>query len=102
MLQKQGLKLKLDTKVVNASKKDNKVYVNVEPAKGGNNETVRKKLIRVAKGGGSRGVSKAQGVCIKGVSSNISYFFFFFVLIGRANVLTSFTVKFHIPSSSLK
>ncbi len=43
ILQKQGLKFKLSTKVVDASKKDSKVYVNVESAKGGNNETVRKK-----------------------------------------------------------
>ncbi|CAG8442556.1 10647_t:CDS:2 [Acaulospora colombiana] len=40
ILQKQGLKFKLDTKVIDASKKDGRVLVNVEPSKGGNRETV--------------------------------------------------------------
>ena len=40
ILQKQGLKFKLSTKVTGASKKDGKVYVNVEPSGGGSQESV--------------------------------------------------------------
>ena len=41
LLAKQGLKFKLNTKVLSADKKDGKVYLQAEPAKGGNAETVR-------------------------------------------------------------
>lgn len=41
ILQKQGLKFKLSTKVIDASKKDGKVYVNVEASNGGSQESVR-------------------------------------------------------------
>jgi len=40
ILTKQGLKFKLDTKVTAAKKTDGGIHVNVEGAKGGNNETV--------------------------------------------------------------
>lgn len=40
MLQKQGLKFKLNTKVLSAEKKDGQVILQAEPAKGGNAETV--------------------------------------------------------------
>lgn len=40
ILQKQGLNFKLNTKVIDASKKEDNVYVNVESAKGGDKETV--------------------------------------------------------------
>jgi dihydrolipoamide dehydrogenase len=40
ILTKQGLKFKLDTKVTGAGKSDEGIRVNVEGAKGGNNETV--------------------------------------------------------------
>jgi pyruvate/2-oxoglutarate dehydrogenase complex dihydrolipoamide dehydrogenase (E3) component len=40
ILTKQGLKFKLDTKVTAAEKTDGSIRVNVEGAKGGNNETV--------------------------------------------------------------
>lgn len=40
MLTKQGLKFKLNTKVVSAEKRDGKVYLKAEPAKGGKEETV--------------------------------------------------------------
>src|SRR6266702_4118161 len=39
-LSKQGLKFKLNTKVISAEKKDGKVYLEAEPAKGGRPETV--------------------------------------------------------------
>lgn len=39
-LTKQGLKFKLNTKVISAEKKDGKVYLEAEPAKGGKTETV--------------------------------------------------------------
>ena len=41
LLTKQGLKFKLNTKVLSAEKKDGKVYLQAEPAKGGKAETVR-------------------------------------------------------------
>ena len=41
LLTKQGLKFKLNTKVLSADKKDGKVYLQAEPAKGGEAETVR-------------------------------------------------------------
>ena len=41
LLTKQGLKFKLNTKVLSADKKDGKVYLQAEPAKGGAAETVR-------------------------------------------------------------
>ncbi|CAG8600237.1 2211_t:CDS:2 [Funneliformis caledonium] len=50
ILQKQGLKFKLNTKVIDATKKDNKVYVNVEPAKGGNKETLEADVVLVSIG----------------------------------------------------
>ena len=40
-LAKQGLKFKLNTKVLSAEKKDGKVFLEAEPAKGGKPETVR-------------------------------------------------------------
>lgn len=40
ILTKQGLKFKLDTKVTGAEKSDGNIRVNVEGAKGGNNEAV--------------------------------------------------------------
>jgi dihydrolipoamide dehydrogenase len=40
ILTKQGLKFKLDTKVTGAEKSNGNIRVNVEGAKGGNNETV--------------------------------------------------------------
>jgi pyruvate/2-oxoglutarate dehydrogenase complex dihydrolipoamide dehydrogenase (E3) component len=40
ILTKQGLKFKLDTKVIGAEKSDGGIRVNVEEAKGGNSETV--------------------------------------------------------------
>jgi dihydrolipoamide dehydrogenase len=39
-LTKQGLKFQLNTKVISAEKKDGKVYLEAEPAKGGKTETV--------------------------------------------------------------
>jgi len=39
-LTKQGLKFKLNTKVISAEKKDGKVHLEAEPAKGGKPETV--------------------------------------------------------------
>ena len=41
ILTKQGLKFKLDTKVIGAEKSGETIRVNVEGAKGGNSETVR-------------------------------------------------------------
>ena len=41
LLKKQGLNFKLNTKVLSAEKKDGKVYLQAEPAKGGSAETVR-------------------------------------------------------------
>lgn len=41
LLTKQGLKFKLNTKVLSADKKDGKVYLQAEPAQGGKAETVR-------------------------------------------------------------
>ncbi|KIL54417.1 hypothetical protein M378DRAFT_804495 [Amanita muscaria Koide BX008] len=40
LLSKQGLKFKLNTKVLSAEKKDGKVYLRAEAAKGGKEETV--------------------------------------------------------------
>jgi dihydrolipoamide dehydrogenase len=40
ILTRQGLKFKLDTKVTGAEKSGETIRVNVEGAKGGNNETV--------------------------------------------------------------
>ena len=39
-LTKQGIKFKLNTKVVSAEKKDGKVFLEAEPAKGGKSESV--------------------------------------------------------------
>ncbi|CAG8437782.1 15276_t:CDS:10 [Acaulospora morrowiae] len=50
ILQKQGLKFKLDTKVIDASKKDGKVSVNVEPSKGGNKEILEADVVLVSIG----------------------------------------------------
>lgn len=38
---KQGIKFKLNTKVLSAEKKDGKVFLQAEAAKGGKEETVR-------------------------------------------------------------
>ena len=40
LLAKQGLKFKLNTKVLSAEKKGGKIYLQAEPAKGGAEETV--------------------------------------------------------------
>jgi len=40
LLAKQGLKFKLNTKVLSAEKREGKVYLQAEPAKGGAEETV--------------------------------------------------------------
>ncbi|CAG8811911.1 7451_t:CDS:2, partial [Racocetra persica] len=50
MLQKQGIKFKMGTKVIDASKKDGKVFVNVEPAKGGSKETLEANVVLVSIG----------------------------------------------------
>ncbi|GBC00243.1 hypothetical protein RclHR1_00380011 [Rhizophagus clarus] len=50
ILQKQGLKFKLNTKVVDASKEGDKVYVNVESAKGGDKETLEADVVLVSIG----------------------------------------------------
>lgn len=44
-LTKQGLKFKLNTKVISAEKKDGKVYLEAEAAKGGKSETVSSSFI---------------------------------------------------------
>jgi dihydrolipoamide dehydrogenase len=49
-LQKQGLKFKLNTKVLSAEKKDGKVFLEAEPAKGGNAETLEADVVLVAVG----------------------------------------------------
>ncbi len=46
ILAKQGLKFKLNTKVMGAEKKDGKVHLAVEAAKGGKPETVGPRLLR--------------------------------------------------------
>lgn len=43
LLAKQGLKFKLNTKVLSAEKKDGKVYLTAEGAKDGKQESVRRK-----------------------------------------------------------
>jgi len=45
-LTKQGIKFKLNTKVVSAEKKDGKVFLAAEPAKGGKSETVSCLLLK--------------------------------------------------------
>ncbi|KAF8692571.1 hypothetical protein AX14_002467 [Amanita brunnescens Koide BX004] len=50
LLAKQGLKFKLNTKVVSAEKRDGKVYLKAEPAKGGNEETLEADVVLVAVG----------------------------------------------------
>ncbi|KAJ1963035.1 dihydrolipoamide dehydrogenase precursor [Dimargaris xerosporica] len=50
ILQKQGLKFKLSTKVVNSEKKDGKVTLNVESAKGGKAESLEADVVMVAVG----------------------------------------------------
>ncbi|RIB20386.1 dihydrolipoyl dehydrogenase [Gigaspora rosea] len=50
LLQKQGIKFKMSTKVIDASKKDGKVFVNVEPAKGGAKETLEANVVLVSIG----------------------------------------------------
>ena len=45
-LQKQGLKFQLNTKVLSAEKKDGKVYIKTEAAKGGKEATVRVSLCK--------------------------------------------------------
>ena len=46
-LTKQGLKFKLNTKVLSAEKKDGKVFLKTESAKGGKEEMVRDALLNV-------------------------------------------------------
>ncbi|KAF8154415.1 dihydrolipoamide dehydrogenase [Crassisporium funariophilum] len=50
LLTKQGLKFKLNTKVLSAEKKDGKVFLQAEPAKGGNAETLEADVVLVAVG----------------------------------------------------
>ncbi|CAG8691869.1 2634_t:CDS:2, partial [Dentiscutata erythropus] len=50
LLQKQGIKFKMSTKVIDASKKGGKVLVNVEPAKGGAKETLEADVVLVSIG----------------------------------------------------
>lgn len=45
LLAKQGLKFKLNTKVLSAEKKDGKVFLKAEAAKGGKEETVSMPLL---------------------------------------------------------
>jgi len=49
-LNKQGLKFKLNTKVLSAEKKDGKVFLEAEPAKGGKSETLEADVVLVAVG----------------------------------------------------
>ncbi|KAF8662039.1 hypothetical protein AX16_001224 [Volvariella volvacea WC 439] len=50
LLAKQGLKFKLNTKVLSAEKKDGKVLLTAEGAKGGNQETLEADVVLVAVG----------------------------------------------------
>lgn len=50
LLSKQGLKFKLNTKVLSAEKKDGKVYLQAEAAKGGKEETLEADVVLVAVG----------------------------------------------------
>ncbi|KAM6494629.1 dihydrolipoyl dehydrogenase [Amanita muscaria] len=50
LLSKQGLKFKLNTKVLSAEKKDGKVYLKAEAAKGGKEETLEADVVLVAVG----------------------------------------------------
>ncbi|PPQ65852.1 hypothetical protein CVT26_000786, partial [Gymnopilus dilepis] len=50
LLQKQGLKFKLNTKVLSAEKKDGKVILEAEPAKGGQSESLEADVVLVAVG----------------------------------------------------
>ncbi|KAH9476269.1 dihydrolipoamide dehydrogenase precursor [Psilocybe cubensis] len=50
ILQKQGLKFKLNTKVLSAEKKDGQVILQAEPAKGGAAETLEADVVLVAVG----------------------------------------------------
>lgn len=49
-LQKQGMKFKLNTKVLSAEKKDGKVFLKTEAAKGGKEETLDADVVLVAVG----------------------------------------------------
>jgi dihydrolipoamide dehydrogenase len=59
-LTKQGLKFKVNTKVIGAEKKDGKVFLNVESAKGGKAETLDADVVLVAIG--RRPVTKNLGL----------------------------------------
>ena len=50
LLSKQGIKFKLNTKVLSAEKKDGKVYLQAEGAKGGKEETLEADVVLVAVG----------------------------------------------------
>lgn len=50
LLSKQGIKFKLNTKVLSAEKKDGKVYLQAEAAKGGKEETLEADVVLVAVG----------------------------------------------------
>ncbi|RHZ47626.1 hypothetical protein Glove_575g40 [Diversispora epigaea] len=50
LLQKQGLKFKLNTKVIGGSKKDEKVFIDIESAKGGDKETLEADVVLVSIG----------------------------------------------------
>ncbi|KDR79421.1 hypothetical protein GALMADRAFT_243494 [Galerina marginata CBS 339.88] len=50
ILQKQGIKFKLNTKVLSAEKKDGKVFLEAEAAKGGKSETLEADVVLVAVG----------------------------------------------------
>jgi dihydrolipoamide dehydrogenase len=60
ILTKQGLKFKVNTKVIGAEKKDGKVFLNVESAKGGKAETLDADVVLVAIG--RRPVTKNLGL----------------------------------------
>jgi dihydrolipoamide dehydrogenase len=60
ILTKQGLKFKVNTKVLGAEKKDGKVFLNVESAKGGKQETIEADVVLVAIG--RRPVTKNLGL----------------------------------------
>lgn len=60
ILTKQGLKFKVNTKVIGAEKKDGKVFLNVESAKGGKPETLDADVVLVAIG--RRPVTKNLGL----------------------------------------
>lgn len=61
-LQKQGLKMKLGTKVNKAENTGSSVKLWVEPAKGGKEEVLEADVVLVAAGGGAR--ARVYNVCV--------------------------------------